>query len=140
MGEAVEFAFIMPDQLPIIWPHVEDYIKHALNYDPSEKEVDATLANIQDGKWLLAVAYVGKDIIAAYVMNIQHTLGAKVCSILYAGGKEMDKWLASWMDIWRNIALEQGCSRIVVRGRPGWQRTLKEYGFKPKIVILEADL
>ena len=64
--------------------------------------------------------------------------GMRVVSVWLAGG-EMDEIRAMIPGLMAQFRL-QGCSKVLVEGRRGWERALKVDGFSLRSVTLEADL
>jgi hypothetical protein len=60
--------------------------------------------------------------------------------VVSAVGHDMSQWLDAWMQGLIDFARVEGCSRIRVRGRPGWVRALKPWGFRTHSVDLVTDI
>jgi len=57
-----------------------------------------------------------------------------------AGGKNADTWLDEWYNQIVPIAKDQGCVRLSVNGRKGWEKKLSKYGFKHAYTTLHREL
>lgn len=62
----------------------------------------------------------------------------RVLHVLYAGGemeqiKDFQASAAEW-------ARQMGCASMTLSGRLGWQRALKDYGWKPREIVMELPL
>lgn len=72
----------------------------------------------------------------AVITELVDTPGLRYCGIWLAGGE-----LEELKEVERNIALwarEQGARKVIIRGRPGWEKVLE--GYRRAYVALEKDL
>lgn len=63
----------------------------------------------------------------------------KTCHVSFCGGEDF----RSWIGLIEGIALfakQQGCARLRVTCRPGYQRFLSQYAFKQTHVVLDRTL
>jgi hypothetical protein len=122
-----------PAKVSLFWPHVENLIRTAMkkgglgSFEVVKRE---TLA----GRNLLWIAWDEKVIQSAVITAIDQTEWHKSLTIVACGGAEMDQWLPLMADIDAHARAE-GCSRILIFGRRGWENVLTN--FRPYRVVLE---
>ena len=114
--------------------------------DPWETELTAALANDLYGmtfqelsEGVTAKQYVALEVEgqACCVLELVRGGGLHVIAL---GGTGMAHWLSQLWDVIRNIAREQGCTRVTLNGRLGWVRELKRLGFSQKSTIMAAEV
>ena len=96
---------------------------------------------VQDGIYRVLLVQVGHEPAAVVVLEIA-TCGAppkKTLSVIAAGGLRMHAWLGHVQRALREIAAGQECERVVVLGRPGWERALRQFGWKKQGVVMQAE-
>ncbi|MGF7213098.1 hypothetical protein GGE65_007734 [Skermanella aerolata] len=110
------------------WPFLEPTVELAGTHGREDVE-----AMIQTGRWQF---WPGREA-AVITAVIRHPLLAE-CQIVFAGGKlaeliEMEKSINTW-------AQAQGCSRMLIAGRPGWERVLGGYSRNFAVLIKEISI
>lgn len=75
---------------------------------------------------------------AAMVTELDTISGAKVIRVWVAGG-DMEELISMspGIEAWARL---QGCSAVLVEGRKGWERVLKDKGYDPWIVTVKKVL
>jgi len=130
-----QLVCIDPRRIAQFWPHVAPLLKAAVvrtdlcAFDEIERDVLA-------GDSLLWLAWSGA-IEAAVITSLIKTDTSKVCVLTACGGKDMRRWLALLETI-EAYARAEGCSRMRIFGRKGWQRVLANY--HTTNIVLEKDL
>lgn len=118
-----------------IWPFAKPLIKSAIertglsDFDEIERDVLA-------GHQLLWVALSGA-IEAAATTKLVKVGSEKICILVACGGEQRKRWLPLFDRI-ENYARAEGCTRVRVYGRKGWERVLT--GYRAENVILEKAL
>jgi hypothetical protein len=84
----------------------------------------------------LWLAWSGR-IDAAATTILTQTDTRKVCVLTACGGRDMRRWLELLEQI-EAYARAEGCSRIRIFGRKGWQRMLENYHVSN--IVLERKL
>lgn len=93
--------------------------------------------DVLDGGGLLWLAWNGATIEAAATTALIETDADKVCILTACSGRDRDRWLPLLAGI-EAYAKAEGCARVRIYGRRGWQRLLDGYSLKH--VILERAL
>lgn len=113
----------------------ETQLGEALKHDFYGLTVDALKARVAEGRYL-ALHLPGP---ACAVLELKEFQGEKAMNIIALTGYRMPMALSEWVKVAKRLALEQGCRRIVVGGRPGWVRALKAHGYKLRSTLLEME-
>jgi len=135
----VSIVAIAPDKIDLIWQRVKPHIDAALSYTKGELDADSIKDKLEKGEDLLLLA-IEEGILASIVCEIVQTATIKVCHVVACGGVRADIWLDKWYEIIVPLAKEQGCQRISISGRKGWEKKLKVYGFNHAYTTLDQEL
>jgi hypothetical protein len=137
MPALVEIACVPPDKVALVWPRVSGLIFIAMKrgdlaaFHPVEQNVLSGIAQL----WLAVENR--NDIIAAAITELHATEWRKVCVIVACGGKDMSRWIELIEEI-EKFAKAEGCSRVRIVGRKGWERVLPAY--RTRRIVLDKDL
>lgn len=127
---------VNPATVAAIWPQVSPLIRAAIDRGRIS-DFDCVERDVLSGDALLWVATQDHEIYGAAVTQLQAANGRKFCAIVAAGGTEMDLCLAQIGEI-EDYAREEGCEAMMIFGREGWRRKLKDY--QQSAVVLEKEL
>ena len=109
-------------------------IEAALAYASGTHTFDDIVAELEAGKVQI---WPGHESVA--ITEIRTFPQLKVLNIVLAGGnlKALEVMMGPILDWGR----EQGCTRVMMLGRPGWARSfLSKAGWQPTAILMEADL
>jgi hypothetical protein len=123
--------------LPIVWPHVREFLEAGDEAGGHVFDEAATLADLHSGVLLLWVGYEGSCIFGAMVTRIVRREAGLTCYWMTIGGTHMERWFHLRSEI-ETYARLRGCVRMRLEGRRGWQRVLRDY--EQTGVILEKVL
>jgi len=130
--EAVE-----PGTAAAIWPRVRDMID--MGYAACDEIMPSDLVErIAIGRILLwaAIDEAG-NIVAAMTTELVPMRSGLVCWMCQCGGDRMQDWKRFHVKV-EEYAREERCVRVVLKGRPGWERVLE--GYRVRNVTLEKVL
>jgi hypothetical protein len=127
---------IDPERVKAIWPHAASLLQAACRRTGLNAFADLE-ADILSGRTLLWIAWSGDAIEAAAATVLINSETGKVCIITACGGRGLERWLPLIGGI-ETYARNEGCARVRVYGRRGWQRVLA--GFEQKHVIIDKEL
>lgn len=127
---------VPPDRAAEAWPRVAHWIKDALRRADlgSYRGIENCVLS---GRFLLWLAWDGKQIVAAAVTDLLQTEWRKVCNIVACGGDDMAQWI-HLIEGLEDYARSESCAAISISGRKGWEKTLPSY--RVRFVILEKAL
>jgi hypothetical protein len=120
-----------PARIDEFWPHVEPLIHAAIDRTQLTAFEDIEKAVLK-GQQLLWLAFDGQ-IEAAVTTQLYH--GA--CIVTACGGVNRERWLPLFEKI-EQYAKDEGCTKMRIYGRKGWERVLD--GYKTNYVIIEKEL
>jgi len=111
----------------------QKWIENALKYSGGTHETIDIFYGIMDRRMQLWPAPDG-----CLVTEIVSYPRKKVLHIFLAGGelgqiKDMQEAVMEW-------GKQQGCSNLTLAGRKGWERALKNQGWKPILTTLSVDI
>lgn len=128
----IDLICVDPQKVDQVWPHVKSLVKRAV--DRGYSDFDQIERDVQNANALLWVAWDGFEILGAGITQITPN---KDCTIIAWGGRQMWKWIHLEQKV-ADYAKAEGCRRLLIIGRKGWQRMLPHY--KPLCVTLERPL
>lgn len=137
MRSSANLLCIEPGQITAkVWPACKHLIARAIEKtglgDFSELERD-----VLEGRQLLWLAWNGETIEAAATTQLVENDGFKVCCIRTCAGEEMSRWIHLVGQI-EDYAKAEGCAKMRITGRKGWEHVLN--GYCSKWAILEKGL
>jgi len=118
-----------------MWPHVRDLIRAAVERTGLSSFADIE-ADVLTGNQLVWIAWDGKEILAAATTQLTKPL-SKVCTLTACSGYDREQWLPLFAQI-EQYAANEGCTKMRIYGRKGWERVLD--GYRVEHVILEKGL
>jgi hypothetical protein len=100
------------------------------------------IARVGGGEWRVVYVAVESEPAAVVVLEITWTgePSKKTLGVISAGGERMYDWLGTVQRALREIAAAQKCEQVIVAGRPGWEKSLKGFGWKKAGVIMRASV
>jgi hypothetical protein len=110
------------------WKRCRPFIEAALEYAPTH-----TIEDVEQGIQLGIYIFWPASKSAA-ITEIHVYPQAKHMHIFLAGG-DLDE-LRSMVPIWQSWARFNGCSKVTLCGRRGWERALKDQGWKADLIVL----
>jgi hypothetical protein len=111
------------------WPDVEPWLLKACKRTGDVESTDRLRRKCLAGK--AALILIGDD--AACVMEKEGDF-AHITSL---GGTGFLQHVPELIPVWKQIAGVIGCTGLSLKGRNGWERVLKPYGFKLNNGFLE---
>jgi hypothetical protein len=126
---------IDPARIDDMWPHVRDKIRAAVERTGLSSFADIE-SDVLTGMQLVWIAWDGKEILAAATTRLIKPYD-KVCELTACSGYQMAQWLPLLRQI-EAYAQAEGCRKMRILGRKGWERVLD--GYRVEHVILEKGL
>ena len=129
---------VAPADIQRVWPAV------ALMIDEGYADDGETMpANLPEwlaaGKGQLWLSIDGEKIVAALTTSIEPQRHGLRLRMVSCGGSRMDLWKDCHRQI-EQFARDEGCDRIRIEGRAGWQRVLTGSDYRVTRVTLEKRL
>lgn len=139
-GHVIGFSAIPPENAKAIWPSIEHHAQTALEHSFDGMTAENILQWVITDRLVLVVITVDDKIKASITMEICEGKRGRTCHIMTLGGEEMESWLTEWVPVWVKIAREQGADNITMKGRKGWERVAKEFGFTHQYTQMTKDI
>ena len=84
---------------------------------------------------------VGEDqVIAAFTTRIYEVPQARVCSVEWVGGEQMELWADQAVEIIEDYGRAAGCNKVEGHGRMGWSKLMKKHDWKFLAISHEKDI
>lgn len=116
------------------WQRCRGWIEDALEHDGGFYKIEDIERLIGEGN---AHFWAGER--SAAVSQFWWMPRCKILNLWLAGG-DMTELVDVLFPIAQTWAIHQDCSRIMLAGRPGWQRVFAPHGFKLLSTVLLKDL
>lgn len=133
----VELIAVDPKRVQAIWPAARPLIEKAYK-DGDQIVPPNVLYDLVKGRRLLWLAVdEDKNILAAMLTQLFEMVSGKMCKMQECGGAQMHEWKHLRKRI-EDYARAEGCTRVLIEGRPGWKRVMSDY--EQIAVVLEKRL
>ena len=124
-----------PSRIDEMWPHVRDLIRAAVERTGLSSFSDLE-ADVLAGMQLVWLAWDSSEIMAVATTQLVKPRD-KVCVLTACAGHDRGQWLPLFAMI-EQYARNEGCTRMRIYGRKGWERVLT--GYRVEHVVLEKGL
>ena len=124
-----------------VWILVKDLIQKACDYSDGFADAEDFKKWLEQGTMQLWVAWDNeeKKVKCVCITEVKQYPKYKVCGCKITTGSSFKKWV-DFMDYVMEWAKEEGCRKMEIHTRPGWERVLKPKGFFKTHVQLERML
>jgi hypothetical protein len=120
-----------PQMVGRVWFRVREWIITSLRRGGGDITLQRIESELACGLMLLWLGVDGKNIVSAGVTQLTDD---KICTLVAYGGRREDHLLETI----EHYARDEGCKRLRIYGRKGWQRVLPHY--RQPYIILEREL
>lgn len=121
------------------WSYIEPLIQKGLDEGLNEHTIDNVKARANKGE-VLVLMVEDKELVCVQTYEIVQTTNKKIMNLYTTGGVNLDSYIEELLDVIDKIAREHDCDSIYTKGRKGWERKLKDFGYKHGYTILERKL
>ena len=124
-----------------VWILVKDLIQKACDYSDGFADAEDFKKWLEQGTMQLWVAWDNeeKKVKCVCITEVKQYPKYKVCGCKITTGESFKQWV-DFMDYVMEWAKEEGCRKMEIHTRPGWERILKPKGFFKTHVQLEKML
>jgi hypothetical protein len=133
-----DVSLVPPAMVPDVWNEVAPILNRALKTAGGRYRIDDLFMECFQGQQHLWVAMDNvKNIIGALTTRFIEYPGRRMLSGQFCAGVRMRDWqdeMLSTLDSW---AKDGGCTGFEMTGRGGWERVLKNYGWRKIAVVYE---
>jgi hypothetical protein len=138
---SLDLVVFKPSEVAGVWILVEDLIQKACDRSGGFADAEDFKGWLEKGIMQLWVAFDNKEkkIKCVTVTEVKQYPKYKVCDCRITTGTDYKSWV-DFMDNVVNWARANGCKKMEIFTRPGWERILKRKGFAKTHVQLEKML
>ena len=124
-----------------VWILVKGLIQKACDYSDGFADAEDFKKWLEQGTMQLWVAWDNeeKKVRCVCITEIKQYPKYKVCGCKITTGSSFNKWV-DFMDFVMEWAKQEGCRKMEIHTRPGWERVLKSKGFFKTHIQLERML
>lgn len=127
------------DEVEKVWPLAKELVQKACQTNGGFN-AEHILEFLKEGTMQLWMAIdENNKVICCCVTEIRQYPNFKVCDLRITTGEQFERWV-DYMDNICEWAKSNGCKKMEVFARPGWERILKHKGFKKTHVQIEREL
>jgi|TARA_R110000822_G_scaffold1584_1_gene7342 spore cortex formation protein SpoVR/YcgB (stage V sporulation) len=132
-------SFIPKEVLSVVARDVERFLEPAINLSGGRDSMSSVWKSLLADQSQLWMAFEDEDNKpkGALVTRIEQYPLKKMINYLYIGGDDLKEWHQDMLAIVEKFAREKDCQGMELVGRKGWDRFLKECGWKAKHIICE---
>jgi hypothetical protein len=129
------------EKIKEVWILVKDLIQKACDFSDGFADAEDFKKWLEQGTMQLWVAWDNeeKKVKCVCITEIKQYPKYKVCGCKITTGNSFKKWV-DFMDFVMEWAKQEGCRKMEIHTRPGWERVLKSKGFFKTHVQLERML
>lgn len=128
---------IQPQDINRVWDQVGPMLENSVTFSNSETNSEIIKENLEKGIAILLAVIDGKEFVATFILEPQFYPLKKALHLSQAAGIGMDSWDDEVFETILSIAKENEYDSIIINGRDGWERKMKQYGFAKTHVSLE---
>lgn len=140
MDWGVTLHGLLPHELDALWPQFWALLSKANEFDPAVQiEKDATFRALSRNEVIGFYALDDGRMNMAVTLELKETHRGRVAEVTAIGGEDMPKWIKG-IDLISAWAKSKGCEYLQASGRSGWERVLKDNGFRKVAITVEKAL
>ena len=113
-----------------VWPAVADYIQNALEYTRGRYELEDVLERVENGEFLLWIAFDGERIKGCVITDMMQYPRKKFLGCPFVTGDEFASWKQPMFEMLQRFARDNDCEGLEATARPGWSRVFKDDGYE----------
>ena len=132
---------IPSDKILMLWEEVSPMLAPAVERSHGRWTMEFLLDALRSGQQQLWIVFEGEQPIKGVATTeILDYPNRKMLAIQYLGGKDLDTWGFSFLEIIEDFAKAAGCSGIEGTARKGFWKWMKEYDYKDAYTVYEKEI
>jgi len=132
---------IPSDRIKRLWPEVSPMLYPAVERSHGRWTMEFLLDALRSGQQQLWIVFeADQPIKGVATTEILVYPNRKMLGIQYLGGKDLDTWGFSFLEIIEDFAKAAGCSGIEGTARKGFWKWMKEYDYKDAYTVYEKEI
>ena len=141
----VNVITVEPRHVERFWPLAEFMVNEALNYSgkyADSKHIYEYLLKDMMQCWIMFGSDENEEnkVFGIGITRISEMPNYNQLEIVICTGKRRDLWEDQFVDTITKFAKSNGCKRLCIWARPGWEKVSKKWGWQKKHVQLEKWL
>jgi len=141
----VGVLFIEAKKLDEYWSLVEFMLREGLKYDGDPMSINDLRKGIEEGLYQLFMIFGSDDgekykVFGVFVTRIMALPNYKQIEVILLKGEKRQLWQDEAADTIEDLARSEGCKKIAVHARPGWQKFLGTKDWKVKRYLYTKEL
>ena len=129
------------DKILMLWEEVSPMLAPAVERSHGRWTMEFLLDALRSGQQQLWIVFEGEQPIKGVATTeILVYPNRKMLAIQYLGGKDLDTWGFSFLEIIEDFAKAAGCSGIEGTARKGFWKWMKEYDYKDAYIVYEKEI
>ena len=136
----IEVSIVPAEYVNTCWEKIELFVNDAVEATEGRNTVEDLYQMANNAENTLWIAYDESEFKGFVLTSINTYPHRKILAMNFCGGKEFSSWKTPIIDTLKRFAKELGCDSIEAYGRKGWEKILKEEGYKSKIVNFELPI
>ncbi len=122
------------------WAHFGPWIMSTMEHDLEPIDAVQTMQFLRADKWICLGAYVQGELAGIALCSLSYLQCCVALEVKALAGEDFDRWIEPMWVALKLAAHSHKCRRIYLRGRMGWIRRIRSYGFRPVSVTMAFDL
>ncbi len=124
----------------LVWPHVRPILAKVEKHNQGGYTLDEVKEDLTEGRSLLICVKDGEEFLACITCQDEPHPTKRVLHMPIVCGTRMREWLDLCHETIPRLAKERGYDMLITKGRRGWTKVLKNYGYKERYVSLGLEL
>jgi|TARA_R110000803_G_C11957997_1_gene318394 hypothetical protein len=132
---------IPSDKILMLWDEVSPLLYPAVERSHGRWTMQTLLAALKEGRQQLWIVFEGEEPIKGVgTTEILDYPNRKMLAVQYLGGKGLDTWGLSFLDIIEDFAKAAGCSGIEATARKGFWKWFQERDYQDAYTVFEKEI
>ena len=141
----VSVLYIEPKKLDEYWTLVEFMLREGLKYDGQPMSIEKLRNDLEEGHYQLFMMFGSDDgaqyrVFGVFVTRIAILPNFKQCEVILLKGEKRELWQDEAANTIERFAKRNGCKRVAVHARPGWEKFLAGKQWKVKRYLYTKEL
>ena len=126
--------------ITLIWSDVRPILEKVLKYNEHTYDMAKVCNDLVSGKQILLCIKDDEEYLACIICDAVEDDGKKILHMPIVCGTRMNEWIDLAHETVPKLARTLGFDMITTKGRKGWTRVLKKYGYDEMYTMLSLLL
>ena len=129
-----------PEELSLRWNEIKPYIDMATEHGLGELTSHDMFVGVMNGTFECWEVIEDDKSQFFGMVRINHFPQHKQLQVVTTAGEDWDIYGPKYLEDIENTARYLDCKHVVIWGRPGWQKKLKQYGYNYTYAVLSKEV